>query len=355
MITVVTLLLIAAAPREGIVKADVAEVRSGPSDKFYVTNRVRRGARVEIVEDLPGGWLKIKPPPGSFSYINLTFLDPDSPKKPTYVVVALSNQVIPVLIGSETVLRDDKGQPRRPDIAGARLKEGTLVTAIGQPLDDADGHWMPIEPPPSEVRYLHTSALEPSATGTTFAAATPAVTPAAGGALPAPSTPSANPVQTPEDDWKAAARAEQDRNYPEAIRLYSALGARTVSSHPQISTAALQRAAWLQTATRPPAAPATTVSSSRTAASSTFQPAASPGGYRIRLARAGWSIDGKPTYRMDVLHRGIYEPAGYAVSGGPQVQLEPWLGRDAEVTGTLWYHGPSRGNVLTVNGIKAAP
>jgi hypothetical protein len=162
--------------------------------------------------------------------------------------------------------------------------------------------------------------------------------------------PTSHPVQSQKPRDRL-----QEKFDPEAIRLYSALGARTVSSHPQISTAALQRAAWLQTATRPPAAPATTVSSSRTAASSTFQPAASPGGYRIRLARAGWSIDGKPTYRMDVLHRGIYEPAGYAVSGGPQVQLEPWLGRDAEVTGTLWYHGPSRGNVLTVNGIKAAP
>ncbi|NBO92104.1 MAG: SH3 domain-containing protein [Planctomycetia bacterium] len=353
MVPFLGLLLLASAQREGIVKADVADVRAGQSDKFYVTNRLRRGTKVEIIEECPGGWLKIKPPLGSFSYINVRFLDRIASNQPNYAVVALKNQLIPVFIGSEILSN------RRPDIAGARLKEGTQVVSIGPPLQDAEGYWMPIEPPPSEVRYLLAAALESSATGTTFTAAASTPVPPSTGPLPAPKHPSANDNRTPEQEWAEAAAAERQHNYPEAIRLYAALGARTASSHPQLSAAALQQAAWLQQMNR--ANPRATISSSTTKTStsnSSGQAAGSPtnpGAYRVRLARAGWSIDGKPTYRMDVLSRGIYQEAGYAISSGTQINLEAWLNREVEVTGSLWYHGQARRNVLTVNSIRVVP
>src|SRR5262245_4278467 len=53
-----------------------AEVRCGPgnSPRLYPTNRLKKGDRVEVVRELQDGWLAIKPPPGSFSWINMRFL-----------------------------------------------------------------------------------------------------------------------------------------------------------------------------------------------------------------------------------------------------------------------------------------
>src|SRR4051794_8899708 len=66
-----------------ITQAD-AEVRSGPGAEasLYPTNRLQRGQRVEVVKELPGGWLEIKPPAGSFSWVNTRFIDPVMPSAP---------------------------------------------------------------------------------------------------------------------------------------------------------------------------------------------------------------------------------------------------------------------------------
>src|SRR5579859_2126999 len=61
-----------------------AEVRSGPSTEpaFYPTNRLHRGDPVEVVGEVPGGWLKIRPPEGSFSFVNARFLEHIAPNQP---------------------------------------------------------------------------------------------------------------------------------------------------------------------------------------------------------------------------------------------------------------------------------
>ena len=54
--------------RRATVKDETADLRALPSDKAesYVTNTVRRGTTLEVVGDASGGWVKVKPPPGSF-------------------------------------------------------------------------------------------------------------------------------------------------------------------------------------------------------------------------------------------------------------------------------------------------
>src|SRR5437764_628302 len=68
-----------------------AEVRCGPGDtpQMYVTSRLRKGDRVEVVKELDGGWLAIKPPTGSFSWINMRFAQQITPGRPMWTVLAI--------------------------------------------------------------------------------------------------------------------------------------------------------------------------------------------------------------------------------------------------------------------------
>ncbi|MFQ3650548.1 MAG: SH3 domain-containing protein, partial [Gemmataceae bacterium] len=228
---------IKAAPSTGVVKVDKAAVRSGASEKFDITNELPKGSTVEILEELPGGWLKIKPPRGSFSWVNMTFLDRTRPDGSIYVFAPLKEMTAPVYPGSEVI------HDRRPTTIGTRLKHGELVVARGEPMQGANGFWLPIEPPASEVRYIHSSALE-SKSGTSVApvSAKELTSSAPKGPLPAPKYPSANPTLTPEEEWKEAALAEYVGNYAAAIEMYDALAKKTQTTHPHIAQGAMQRA-----------------------------------------------------------------------------------------------------------------
>jgi len=352
-----------AAPRTAVVKVDKAPVRSGASEKFDITNELPRGTTVEIVEELPGGWLKIKPPRGSFSWVNMNFLDRAAADGSIYVYAPLKEMTAPVFPGSE-VIRD-----RRPTTVGTRLKHGELVVARGEPMQGPDGFWLPIEPPASEVRYLHQSAVDaPTGTTVTSVSARESAPAAATGPLPAPKYPSANSPRTPEEEWKEAALAEYVGNHAAAIEMYEALARKVQHTHPHIAQGAIQRASALRAKIAQPtpsAASAPTTLRSATLVGTAPRAVEEirstltgekprPGTYKARLARAGWAIDRRPTYRIEVLLNGIYQEAGYAISGNPSIQLEPWIGQEVEVSGTIWYHGAARRNVISVTSIRAA-
>ena len=93
------LLLIATAatadesfPYKIAVKARDAAVRSGPGSQFYATGRVTAGDEIEVYERKGGGWLAIRPPEGSFNWIEANKLrmtnDPDLAKVVGNSVVA---------------------------------------------------------------------------------------------------------------------------------------------------------------------------------------------------------------------------------------------------------------------------
>jgi hypothetical protein len=139
------------------------EARSGPSEKFYATSKLHQGDKILVLkgrEDNPG-WLAIKPPPGSFSWINARFVkvDPIPPKKGDKYrygrVIADDESPGEVRVGSEL-------DNRRPDRVQVHLKRGTQVIVLdphGQA--DEDGLWYPIQAPPEEVRYIPASAVGP--------------------------------------------------------------------------------------------------------------------------------------------------------------------------------------------------
>jgi hypothetical protein len=340
---------------------DNAEVRNGPSDaaSFDVTNRLSRGQPVKVTGEMDGGWLRIKPPEGSFSWINMRYLQQVSPNLPNYVVNGAASA--PVIPGS-SVIRD-----RRPGVIGQRMGPGSQVVSIGQPVTDMEGSWMPIDPPAGEVRYIRAADVqrsgESSPPGNSTLAAG-AAAPAPAGPVSRSTAPSANAPPSPQALWQQAIDAERAGHWDEAIRLWAAVGGDLAGSNPAKSAEALQRARYLQgwraslatapasssfhatthpgSATaplRPVPAPATPVSRGAT-------PSSWPT-YAGRLSRAGRAIEGRTAYRLEA--QGY--PLMYVVGAG--IDLEPYVGRNVQLTGPAEYNGDLRANFMSA--AKAVP
>jgi hypothetical protein len=359
------------------------EVRSGPSDQFYATNLLRRGDKVEVLHESEG-WLVIRPPEGSFSWIDTRYLQNVVPRQPNFVVTP-TGAAVPVFIGSSIY----RGNPTKE---GARLQRGTQVRSIGAPQRAPDGRsdWMPIEAPAAENRYLPAAAVIKEPPAQTIATVrTSALAPVV--SLPAP------PLN-PDLLWRQALQAESERRIPDAIRLYEAAGEANRTVNPDRSIAAYERARLLQTG--------------RTSAGATsaFVPARTDldsGGLRIPAtpvvtAPTGWN-SGQPAApavpagapavpgRLDphslpasAWQSGVHGPGwtptgwlrrGYRVverertyvledSQGrplyyilPQagLDLEPHVGHNVELYGSLVYHGELRTWLMTATGAQAAP
>src|SRR5207245_9435499 len=96
-----------------------AEVRSGPGEKMYVTNRLGQGDKVTVVGTRDGGWLAIEPPVGSFSWINERFLKHLQEPRIAYVDTR-ADVPAPVLVGSLYV-------EGKPTVRGTEVKAGTIL------------------------------------------------------------------------------------------------------------------------------------------------------------------------------------------------------------------------------------
>src|SRR3954469_3111122 len=57
------------SPYEARVVVGSAPVQSGPGENFYPTDTLAQGDTVEVYREKPGGWLAIRPPAGSYSWI----------------------------------------------------------------------------------------------------------------------------------------------------------------------------------------------------------------------------------------------------------------------------------------------
>jgi hypothetical protein len=357
MRTVLALLALAApvlaqdAPRKAVVRADSAELRSGPSDagKFPVTNRVPRGAALEVVgEATTPGWLRVTPPAGSHSWICTRFLKDPVPGKETFVSIP-QGDTAPSFPGSSV----DFVTP--PEQVGARLSAGTVVRCLaGAPVAGPDGMLIRIEPPAKEVRYVRASALDGAAAAGTF---TPTPTPAPGattsagpaGSLPPAKHPSANGPQTAEQLWQQAYQAHVNRRYEDAAQLYSD-AADAAKSNPQLAAAATEQArvlrAWLASVSSAPSY------SPGRAAEGRPTPV---GNYKGRLRSAGW-LGGQRAYSLEVEVRGgLRQVAGFYVTAGPGVDLTAQVGREVELSGTPVYRGEYRSYVLVAARARAAP
>jgi hypothetical protein len=129
------------------------EVRSGPSTEFYATSKLKAGDRVEVVgkADKNPGWLAIKPPPGSRSWINSKFVQMHD--KFSGVVVTAPEVEVPVKPASSV-------SNQEPNVEIVKVSRGTQLVIAGEAkYNGASGSWLPIEPTEHEVRYIPESAV----------------------------------------------------------------------------------------------------------------------------------------------------------------------------------------------------
>src|ERR1043166_1265941 len=104
-------------PMEVSVAVPRAEVRSGPTDKFYVTGELKQGDPVIVLREAKEqpGWVEIKPPKGSFSWINAKHIKQVS----AYEAVVLFDA--PGLIGSATLESKPNVETKVGFLAGSVL------------------------------------------------------------------------------------------------------------------------------------------------------------------------------------------------------------------------------------------
>jgi len=347
-------------PYRARVTAATAEVRSGPSASpdLYATNQLRPGDIVDVIEQLPGGWLAIKPPPGSFSWINQRYLEQTGP----HSWVVTNPAEVPILVGSSI-------KPDKPSVEGVKIQPGSQLTAYGKSYTDASGIWLPIVPPPAEKRYIQASQV---------AALTDPVTTTAG----------ASPTGNADPLLLQAQQDEQQGRYYEASQLYTELGKRIANTDHERAIEYQNRAHFLlersRTATvdprnpnasvtanriqpvpayaygtsapcyvpQPnncaPAAPAYSAAYGQTQQSAYGQSAAGAPVNKLGTLRlAGQNMAGKRAYLL-VGSQG--EPIAY-VTGQPGVNLDPYVNQNVQVTGPLVYRMDVRAYHLTATSV----
>jgi hypothetical protein len=266
-----------------------AIVYSGPSTKFYPTGKLHAGERVEVVQtaDNQPGWLAIKPPAGSFSWIAQRFVAPS----PNGKIGIVGEDNIPVLLGSSLT-----NEP--PSVEKVKLKRGSQVLIVGQPEYANSGVWLPIAPPAGEVRYIQADAVKARAVAGGQAPAGPAA-----GAVPAPPPQPGRPEnaaapQPYAGGWQAV--NQSPGNQP-----------RTPGQTTSFNNAAAQPSPAAMT-------------------SPAGQPQYSPYGV---LRKTAFQMNGQPMY---VLEGPQGQPLAY-VAAPPGFTLTPYVGRAIRVYGTTSY------------------
>ena len=139
-------------PAEAVILQRDVEVRSGPGKGFYATSKLNQNEKVLVlreVKDQPG-WLEIKPPSRSFSWINGKYIKQVDARH-AYVETDASRPVS-TYAGSRVV----DLQPTRESM---KLTAGTVLIIADPPLTINGETWFPVEPNPSEVRYIQSDAV----------------------------------------------------------------------------------------------------------------------------------------------------------------------------------------------------
>jgi hypothetical protein len=319
----------------------LAEVRCGPGDtpQLYVTSQLHRGDAVKVVKEAEGGWVAIKPPAGSFDWINMRFVNQTKPGSAMWYVVAFVGTKVPLLAGSSV-----SSATTKPTVEAFRVSRGQQLKAVGGKMPSDDGFWLSVEPVETEVRYIRADAISRQPNQTTSTITPPGINPDGPPGVVTPPPPVAGASTSVDPRWQSAEDAERKGNYSEAIMKYRQLANETVNSDHELSLRASNQAQRLTDAlsVRPPA------SVGNTAGAQSGLPAGwirSGAGW---LRRAGRSYDANPLY---VLENSQGMPIIYAIAQ-PGYTLAPYENRNVDLIGPSGYNGGLRANRMTVMQVQ---
>lgn len=140
-----------------------APILSGPGENFYPTDTLIQGDTVEVYREKPGGWLAIRPPVGSYSWVAEKDL-------------ILKDGGLAEVVKDDVASRIGSRLSDRHNAAQVRLKKGEGVEVLGE--ENLGGEkWYKIAPPAGEFRWIHASVVERSGPVQTSGSA-PTTTPA---------------------------------------------------------------------------------------------------------------------------------------------------------------------------------
>ncbi len=120
-------------------------VRSGPGRDYYPTDKVQKGEKIEIHRHDPGGWLAIRPPRQSFSWVSSRHLDPLDDR----LAVVNSGRVVARVGSTFSDVRD---------VIQVRLEKGEQVELFDSPATDSP--WCKIAPPAGEFRWVFSKFVD---------------------------------------------------------------------------------------------------------------------------------------------------------------------------------------------------
>jgi hypothetical protein len=135
-------------PYHAYVAVDGAEVVSGPGQRYYATDRLALGAKIEVYREEASGWLAIRPPQGSFSWVDAAAIERDEEDE----ALGRVTEPTPAWIGTAA----ERVSEHRQHVT---LKEGEVVKIIGEKQVASDEGeeetWLKISPPAGEFRWIH--------------------------------------------------------------------------------------------------------------------------------------------------------------------------------------------------------
>jgi hypothetical protein len=137
-------------PYVAAIQSDNTAVLSGPGTEFYPASALQNGDKVEVYYE-KNGYLAIRPPVGSYSWISAKFVRLDSDNSGTVTANGLAS-----LVGSS--LTEDCSTVQ------VRLKSGEKVLVLDRketPENPESPVWLKIAPPSGEFRWIEKSAILP--------------------------------------------------------------------------------------------------------------------------------------------------------------------------------------------------
>ena len=136
-------------PYSAYVQADDVYVRSGPGRSYYPTEKLQKGAEVEVYRHDPGGWYAIRPPKDSFSWVSARYLKP-------------TGEGLGIVSGDDVVARVGSKFSDVRDVIQIRLEPKEKVAIVGE-HDGGGQTWYKIAAPAGEFRWISSSYVDRTA------------------------------------------------------------------------------------------------------------------------------------------------------------------------------------------------
>ncbi len=140
------------SPETFYVQVERAEVYAGPDQQFYPTGNLERGTAIDVFMTLENGWLGIRPPQGSFSWLPASqgYLLPGGKS------VEVTDGAAVSWIGTELgTAKQYRWQ--------VQLQLGEQLTVVGEAMikhhDEAPSLWYKVAPPNGEFRWIRSEAV----------------------------------------------------------------------------------------------------------------------------------------------------------------------------------------------------